>query len=85
MPGNGPVSGRGRYLQFWEREEIAAGLAEKLSYRAIAGQLAPGRWASVVSREVRRNGRLVRGRYRYRALAARCGPRSGRGGLSQPS
>ena len=70
VPGNGPVAGRGRYLQLWEREEIAAGVAERLPYRQIAARLAPGRTASVVSREVRRNGLLVRGRYRYRAVAA---------------
>jgi transposase, IS30 family len=70
VPGNGPVAGRGRYLRLWEREEIAAGLAEKMPYRQIAARLAPGRTASVVSREVRRNGLLVRGRYRYRAVAA---------------
>jgi IS30 family transposase len=52
----------GRYLQAWEREEIAVGLALKLPYRRIAARLAPGRSAVTVSREVRRNS--VRGRYR---------------------
>ena len=45
----------GRFLQRWEREEIAVGLAQKLSCRQIAARLAPGRSASTVSREVRRN------------------------------
>ncbi len=80
VPGNGPVVGRGRYLRLWEREEIAAGVAERLPYRQIAARLAAGRTASVVSREVRRNGLLVRGRYRYRAVAAqvRAGERARR-------
>ena len=52
----------GRYLQLWEREEIAIGLALELPCRQIAARLAPGRSASTVSREVRRNS--VRGRYR---------------------
>jgi len=56
----------GRFLQAWEREEIAVGLAAGESLRVIAARLAPGRSASTVSREVRRNGA---GRA-YRALAA---------------
>jgi len=47
VPGNGPGAGGGRYLQLWEREEIAAGVAEGLAYRQIAARLAPGglrRW-----------------------------------------
>ena len=59
-------SGRGRYLSLAEREEIAVGLAAKLSYREIARRL--GRPASTVSREIARNS--TRGRYRYRAVAA---------------
>ena len=62
VKGNGPAAVSGRYLQAWEREEIAVGLALKLGYRQIAARLAPGRSASTVSREVRRNS--VRGRYR---------------------
>jgi IS30 family transposase len=56
----------GRFLQAWEREEIALGLAAGDSYREIAARLAPGRSASTVSREVRRNS-AERG---YRAGAA---------------
>jgi transposase, IS30 family len=62
VKGNGPAAVSGRYLQAWEREEIAVGLAGKLAYRQIAARLAPGRAASTVSREVRRNS--VRGVYR---------------------
>jgi IS30 family transposase len=67
---NGPRAGSGRYLELWEREEIAVGLAQELPYRQIAARLAPGRSASTVSREVRRNGAAVRGRFRYRAVPA---------------
>jgi IS30 family transposase len=52
----------GRFLLGWEREEIAVGREAGLSCRAIAARLAPGRSASTVSREVRRNS--VRGVYR---------------------
>jgi IS30 family transposase len=62
VKGNGAAAVSGRFLQGWEREEIAVGLALKLGYRQIAARLAPGRSASTVSREVRRNS--VRGRYR---------------------
>jgi transposase, IS30 family len=65
---NGPAGVSGRFLQGWEREEIAVGLAAGLGCRAIAARLAPGRSASTVSREVRRNS--VRGAYRAH-LAAR--------------
>jgi IS30 family transposase len=68
VKGNGPAAVSGRYLQGWEREEIAVGLAAGLSYRAIAARLAPGRSAGTVSREVARNS--VRGVYRAH-LAAR--------------
>jgi len=61
-----PAAVSGRYLRFWEREEIAAGLAAGDSCRVIASRLAPGRSASTVSREARRNG-TARG---YRASAA---------------
>jgi IS30 family transposase len=57
---------RGRYLSLSDREEIAVGLAEQLSLRAIARRL--GRDPGTISREVRRNGR-PRGRP-YRAVAA---------------
>ena len=57
-----PAAVPGRFLQGWEREEIAVGLAQQLPYRQIAARLAPGRSASTVSREVRRNS--VRGVYR---------------------
>jgi transposase, IS30 family len=67
---NGPVAGRGRFLALWEREEIAVGVAELLPLRVIAARLAPGRTASTVSRELARNGTLVRGRWQYRAVAA---------------
>jgi IS30 family transposase len=62
VKGNGPRAGSGRYLARWEREEIAVGLAGRLSCRQIAARLAPGRSASTVCREVRRNS--VRGVYR---------------------
>ena len=62
VKGNGPAAVSGRFLQGWEREEIAVGLALKLGYRQIAARLAPGRSASTVSREVARNS--VRGVYR---------------------
>jgi transposase, IS30 family len=62
VKGNGPVAGSGRFLARWEREEIAVGLAQRLSYRQIAGRLGPGRSVSTVSREVARNS--VRGVYR---------------------
>ena len=62
VKGNGPAAVSGRFLAGWEREEIAVGLAAGLSCRAIAARLAPGRSASTVSREVRRNS--VRGVYR---------------------
>jgi IS30 family transposase len=68
VKGNGPAAVSGRYLQGWEREEIAVGLAQGLSYRQIAARLVPGRSAPAVSREVRRNS--VRGTYRAH-LAAR--------------
>ena len=50
-----PAAASGRYLRAWEREEIAAGVAARGSCRVIASRLAPGRSASTVSREVRRN------------------------------
>ena len=62
VKGNGPCGTSGRFLQGWEREEISVGLALGLGYRQIAAGLAPGRSASTVSREVRRNS--VRGTYR---------------------
>ncbi|HET6188108.1 MAG TPA: IS30 family transposase [Trebonia sp.] len=68
VKGNGPSAVSGRFLQGWEREEIAVGLALKLPCRQIAARLAPGRSASTVSRQVRRNS--VRGVYRAH-LAAR--------------
>jgi transposase, IS30 family len=55
VKGNGERAGSGRFLQGWEREEVSVGLAQGLSYRQIAARLAPGRSASTVSREVRRN------------------------------
>ena len=55
VKGNGPRAGSGRFLARWEREEIAVGRAAGLSCREIAALLAPGRAASTVSREVRRN------------------------------
>jgi IS30 family transposase len=62
VKGNGPGAVSGRFLQAWERDEIAVGVAQGLPCRAIAARLAPGRSASTVSREVRRNS--VRGVYR---------------------
>ena len=62
VKGNAPSAGSGRFLARWEREEIAVGLAQGLGYRDIAARLGPGRAASTVSREVRRNS--VRGVYR---------------------
>jgi IS30 family transposase len=58
----GPAAVSGRFLQAWEREEIAVGLAAGESHRVIAARLAPGRSASTVCREVERNS--VRGVYR---------------------
>jgi IS30 family transposase len=57
----------GRYLSIREREEIAIGLAEKLSRRAIGRRI--GRPASTISRELRRDG-VTDSRGRYRAVAA---------------
>jgi IS30 family transposase len=57
----------GRYLSLSEREEIAIGLAQQLSYREIGRRI--GRAASTVSREVRLNGPGRPGRP-YRAVAA---------------
>jgi IS30 family transposase len=57
----------GRYLSLSEREEIAIGLAQQLSYREIGRRI--GRAASTVSREVRLNGPRRPGRP-YRAVAA---------------
>jgi IS30 family transposase len=57
----------GRYLTLVEREEIAIGLAEKRSVRAIARRL--GRDPATVSREVRRN-RPTGRRTAYRAVHA---------------
>ncbi len=62
VKGNGERAVSGRFLLRWEREEIAVGLAAGLSYREIAARLGPGRSASTVSREVRRNS--AGGRYR---------------------
>ena len=62
VKGDGPGAVSGRFLAAWERDEISVGLAGKLGYRQIAARLAPGRSASTVSREVRRNS--VRGEYR---------------------
>ena len=57
----------GRYLSVWEREEIAIGLARRLSLREIGRRI--GRDASTISREVRRDGaRTATGE--YRAVAA---------------
>jgi len=60
-----PVVSSGRFLSLVEREEIAVGLAARLSGREIARRL--GRPASTVCREIARN-QLAGGR--YRALAA---------------
>ncbi len=57
----------GRYLSLSEREEIAIGLAQQLSFREIGRRI--GRAASTVSREVRLNGPDRPGRP-YRAVAA---------------
>jgi IS30 family transposase len=58
----------GRYLSLAEREEIAIGLAERLSQRQVAARLGR-RHASVVSREVARYRAAHPGRP-YRAVAA---------------
>jgi transposase, IS30 family len=76
VKGNGAAAVSGRYLQAWEREEIAVGLALGLGCRQIAARLAPGRSASTVSREVRRNS--VRGRYRGHLAQRLAGERSRR-------
>jgi IS30 family transposase len=60
-----PVVPSGRFLSLAEREEIAVGLAARLSCREIARRL--GRPACTVSREIARN-QLTGGR--YRAVAA---------------
>ena len=67
VKGNGPVTGKGRYLSLAEREEIMAGLAAELSQAEIARRL--GRPASTVSREIDRNCPAA-GPRRYRAVAA---------------
>ena len=56
-----PRSTSARYLSLAERERIADGLRQGLSIRAIAADLQ--RAPSTVSREVRRNGGPVCGRY----------------------
>jgi transposase, IS30 family len=66
VAGNGPGVVSGWFLQPWEREEIAIGLELGRSLRAIAARLRPGRAASTVSREIRRN----KGRGVYRGLLA---------------
>jgi IS30 family transposase len=76
VKGNGPAAVSGRFLAGWEREEIAVGLAAGLSYRVIAARLAPGRSASTVSREVRRNS--VRGVYRAHLAERRARERARR-------
>ena len=76
VKGNGPAAVSGRFLRGWEREEIAVGLAQGLSCRQIAARLAPGRSASTVSREVRRNS--VRGVYRAHLAAREAQQRAGR-------
>src|SRR5689334_18066693 len=57
----------GRYLSLAEREEIAIGLAERLSLRAIGRRI--GRPPSTVSRELRRPGATTTAGH-YRAVAA---------------
>ena len=57
----------GRYLSLSEREEIAIGLAQQLSYHEIGRRI--GRAASTISREVGLNGPNRAGRP-YRAVAA---------------
>jgi DNA-binding NarL/FixJ family response regulator len=81
VKGNGPAAVSGRYLQAWEREEIAVGLAQGLSCRQIAARLAPGRSASTVSREVRRNSVRAGTGGTWRSGW----PGSGRGGRSRRS
>lgn len=64
----GPVTS-GRYLGEKERIHIADRLREKASIRTIAAEL--GRSPSTISREIRRNGALWRGRqWAYRPYAA---------------
>ena len=58
----------GRYLSFWEREDIALELAKGTGVRAIARKL--GRSPSTISREVRRNAATRSGNLDYRASAA---------------
>lgn len=53
-----------RDLSLWEREEISRGLSANLSFRAIARTL--NRAASTISREISRNGGLLK----YRAVSA---------------
>ena len=55
----------GRYLSFAEREQIALGLAAKLSVRQIAREL--GRAPSTVSREIARNRQSRNRHWRYLA------------------
>jgi IS30 family transposase len=79
VKGNGPAAVSGRYLQFWEREEIALGLAREESLRSIARRL--GRSASAISREVTRNG--CRGVYRALAAQAQAEARAARPGAAK--
>jgi transposase, IS30 family len=67
MPGVSLADPSGRFLSLAEREEIAIGLAEGRSLRAIARGL--GRSPSTISREVDRN-RALRLNWCYRASAA---------------
>jgi IS30 family transposase len=64
-----PVSSRSRYLSESERIHIADRLREQATVRAIAAEL--GRSPSTISREIRRNGHPVNGRYRPHAAQAR--------------
>jgi IS30 family transposase len=67
MPSVSLAEPSGRFLSFAEREEVAIGLAEGRSLRAIARMLS--RSPSTISREVGRN-RAVRANWCYRASAA---------------
>ncbi|MFF7183324.1 IS30 family transposase [Streptomyces sp. NPDC008121] len=87
-PGAPPVrrsaSGPSRYLRETDRIHIADRLREKASIRQIASEL--GRSPSTISREIRRNGALWRGKgwvYRPHAAQSRADARPKPGKISQ--
>src|SRR3954452_10987484 len=68
MPSVDPCLLSGRYLSFWEREEIAILKAQGIGVRETARRL--GRSPSTISRELRRNVATRSGQLEYRASVA---------------